>query len=378
MRPFRKKLNCRHSKWLFGKPVNHLVWVLALTITLAKAQQPGGPPSDMDDSLAVAKWLKEKGIPALAVGYFENGGVKRIHVFGELKAGVPARQDAVFNVASVTKTITAMVALNLVNAAKWKLDEPLGHYFTDPDVQGDPRSRRLTTRDILTHRSGFPNWRTELPGGKLAFQFDPGTRYQYSGEGFEYLRRALEARFQRSLAQLADSVIFRPLRMRDTRFTWNAADESRFAYPCDSGGNQLEVVKNTAPNAADLLKTTIVDYCKFVTWMLEGGGLGKDLFQEMTSHQVERKAGSYMGLGWVVYDPVGNPVGGSAKRGEYALSHGGHDPGVHTIAVMLPQSKKALVIFTNSDNGIKLYPDLLSYYLGAPGRAIVSIETKKN
>lgn len=366
--PVPTTLNPHGTKALLKKLVKHALWTFFLAISLLKAQNPASAVPDMDDSLAVTKWLKEKGIPSLAVGYLENGSVKRVHVFGELKAGVPARRDAVFNVASITKTITAMVTLNLVTVGKWQLDEPLVHYFTDPDVKNDPRSARLTTRDILTHRSGFPNWRTELPDGKLVFQFDPGTKHLYSGEGFEYLKHALERKFQRSLAQLADSIIFAPLGMRDTRFTWNAADESRFAYPFSTEGKELEVVRNTEPNAADLLKTTIADYCKFVTWMLAGGGLNKALFVEMASHQVERKANSYMGLGWVIYDPVG--------EGEYALSHGGHDPGVHTIAVILPQSKKALVIFTNSDNGIKLYPDLLGDYLGAQGKAIVAIETQ--
>ncbi|HWV32263.1 MAG TPA: serine hydrolase domain-containing protein [Dyadobacter sp.] len=342
--------------------------MFTLTISISNAQQPN-PMPDMNDSLAVLKWLKEKRIPALAFGYLENGEVKRIHVFGELRTGIPAPADAVFNVASITKTITAMVTLNLVNAGKWKLDEPLAHYFTDSDVKDDPRSGQLTTRDILTHRTGFPNWRSELPDGKLAFQFDPGTRYQYSGEGFEYLRHALERKFRRSLDQLADSIIFKPLGMADTRFTWNGADERRFAYPFDSDEKQLEVVRNTEPNSADLLKTTITDYCKFIAWVLNGAGLNKALFGEMASHQAVRKADSYMGLGWVVYDPVG--------KDECALSHGGHDPGVHTLAVVLPKSQRALVIFTNSDNGIKIYPDLLEYYLGAQGQAIVSIETKK-
>ena len=179
----------------------------------------------------------------------------------------------------------------------------------------------------------------------------------------------MESKFHRSLDQLADSIIFQPLGMRDTRFIWNAADEGRFAYPFDAELKQLEVVRNAMPNAADLLKTTMPDYCKFITWVLNGAGLSKELFREMASRQVTRKADSYMGLGWVVYDPVG--------REEYALSHGGHDPGVHTLAVVLPKSNRALVIFTNYDNGIPIYPDLLGYYLGAQGQAIVGIETKK-
>jgi len=362
------KIDRQRLAGFLRKPVKCAMLLLTLAVSIANAQQSSFVP-DMNDSLAVLQWLNEKRIPALAVGYLENGEVKLMRVFGQLRAGVPAPADAVFNVASVTKTITAMVTLSLVNAGKWKLDDPVAHYFTDPDVKDDPRSGRLTTRDILTHRTGFPNWRSELPDGKLAFQFDPGTRYQYSGEGFEYLRHALESKFHRSLHQLADSIIFKPLGMASTRFTWNAVDERRFAYPFDPDEKQLEVVKNTVPNAADLLKTTMADYCKFVTWVLNGAGLDKTLFGEMASHQAVRKADSYMGLGWVIYDPVGED--------EYALSHGGHDPGVHTLAVVLPKSKRALVIFTNSDNGIKIYPDLLGYYLGAQGQAIVSIETKK-
>ncbi|NNU34873.1 beta-lactamase family protein [Mucilaginibacter sp. S1162] len=310
--------------------MKYLAVALVLTICTilhAKAQVP-----DMNDSLAVAAWLKEKHIPALAVGYIENGKIKSICSYGELKAGVPISLSSIFNVASITKTITIMVTLNLVNSGKWKLDEPIARYWTDPDIKNDPRSQKLTTRDLLTHRSGFPNWRSQQASGKLAFQFDPGTKYQYSGEGFEYLRHALERKFNRKLEQLADSLIFSPLDMRDTRFTWNNNQESRFAYPFDANQKQLEPTHNTAANAADLLKTTVPDYCKFVLWVLNGGGLSKKLYTEMTSHQVTTKPGAYMGLGWAIYDPIGNS--------EYAISHGGHDPRVHTMAILLPQSKK--------------------------------------
>lgn len=106
-----------------------------------------------------------------------------------------------------------------------------------------------------------------------------------------------------------------------------------------------------------------------MAWILSGAGLRKSLFDEMVSHQVKRKAKSYMGLGWVVYEPVAGD--------QYAISHGGHDPGVHTIAIILPKSNKALLIFTNSDNGIQLCPQLIAYYLMDAGRDIVTIETGK-
>jgi CubicO group peptidase (beta-lactamase class C family) len=321
-----------------------------------------------DDTQQIVAWLRQKHIPALAIGVIHDGQLQQVRVYGELKAGTPAPYDAVFNVASLTKPIVTLVTLNLVSSGRWKLDEPVARFWTDPDIKDDPRSKKLTTRDILTHRTGFPNWRSQLKDGKLAFQFDPGTKYQYSGEGFEYLRRALQARFHRSLEQLADSIIFKPLGMKDTRLTWDSSFENRFAYPHNPKGQLLEPTRNKEANAADLLKTTISDYGKFLVWVLNGGGLSPELFAEMSSHQVQTKENVYMGLGWAVYDQLGN--------GEYALSHSGRDPGANTIAFMLPKSKRGLLIFTNSDNGALVYTDLVKTYLKEQGEVIIAVETK--
>ncbi|MFC0514053.1 serine hydrolase domain-containing protein [Mucilaginibacter angelicae] len=342
--------------------------LLLLITSIAYAQNKTDTIPDMNDPGKVLAWLKKRNIPALGLAYIEKGKLQSVKVFGNLKPGVAASDNALFNVASLTKPITTMVTLNLVNSGKWQLDEPLFHYWTDPDIKDDPRSLKLTTKDILNHRTGFPNWRSQLKYGKLAFQVDPGTKYGYSGEGFEYLRHALENKFHRTLAQLADSIIFKPLKMRSTGFTWNDKMESRFAVPTDENGKSLEIPKNKEANAADLLKTTVGDYGRFLVWILDGGGLSKELFRQMLDKQVEIKEHVYMGLGWSVYDDLGN--------GEYGVSHGGRDPGVNTIVFILPNSKRGLLIFTNSDNGSQLYAPLVKAYLKQQGQAILDIELK--
>ena len=75
----------------------------------------------------------------------------------------------------------------------------------------------------------------------------------------------------------------------------------------------------------------------------------------------------YFGLGLEIYD-LGN--------NDFALSHGGSDMGVNTICIMLPNSKKGLVIFTNVDDGYKIYAPLIKRYLGEEGERIIDIETK--
>lgn len=324
---------------------------------------------DLGDAAAMNAWIRAQKVPALGIGLIREGQLQELHMYGELKTGKPATYNSLFNVASITKTITAYLVLKLVSAGKWQLDEPLYHYWTDPDVRADPRSRKLTTRHILNQRSGFPNWRRELPGRKLGFLFDPGSAYRYSGEGFEYLRRALEHKFRQSLDQLAATWVFQPLGMNDTHYTWTKElDEARFAVPHDAQGQALPIDKNTRPNAADLVTTSIPDLGKFLMAILRGEGLSAEMAAAMVHPDVLTKPNRYIGLCWFIYDQLGN--------GEYALSHGGDDPGAHTICFLLPKSKRGIIIFTNSDNGVKLYAPILEACLKEQGRAIVDIEMK--
>lgn len=281
----------------------------------------------------IVRLMKEKHIPALGLDFIDNGEIKIAKVYGELKMGVPAPANTLFNVASVTKTITTMVTLRLVNSGKWDLDEPICHYWTDPDVATDPRSKRLTTRHILTHQTGFPNWRWMTPSKKLAFQFEPGSKFQYSGEGMEYLRHALENKFHRSLEQLADSLIFEPLHMNDTHLIWNDTMLDHFAFPHNQKGEELGIVKNNQPSAADLLKTTVADYSRFLIWVINGAGLSEALYRQMTSPLSKVKDNKFIGLGWAVYPDL---------NGEFGLSHSGIDPGVNTIVFVFTKIKTSL------------------------------------
>jgi len=321
------------------------------------------------DKKETEKWLAKNNIPALGIGYIKDGKISETMVYGELEKGKPAPVNSIFNVASLTKPITAMVALKLVNAGKWSLDEPIYKYWIDPDLYNDPRAKKLTTRHILSHQTGFPNWRYKSPDGELAFEFDPGTKYQYSGEGFEYLRKALEEKFGETLDHLANELIFKPLGMHDTRFFWDKTmDETRFAKWHDKSWNLYETEKDTFVNAADDLLTTIEDYSKFMVHIMNGAGLSNELYTQMVSNQVRIKSNKYFGLGWYVDENI--------TEGENAIIHGGDDKGVHTMAFILPKSKQGLLIFTNCDNGTDVYIPTVLHYLGKSGQGIIDVETK--
>lgn len=317
------------------------------------------------------RWLKKMSIPALGIGYIENGEIKQISVFGELEKGRQAPKNTIWNVASLTKPITALVALKLIDSGKLSLDEPVYKYYSDPDIINDKKIKKITTRIILSHQTGFSNWRGNNENGKLSFEFEPGTQYQYSGEGFEYLRKVLENKFEKSIQQLANELIFEPLKMENTNFVWDEKYESNFAkWHTEKGGEKYSTLKNNTANGADDLLTTIEDYSKFVTYIINGADLSKKLLEEMVFEQVRINDYKHFGLGWWIDENINS-------EGDFAMVHGGDDIGVHTIAFIIPKTKQGLIIFTNSDNGTGAFQEILLKYLGENGQGIMKVEMKR-
>lgn len=294
----------------------------------------------------IPQWQQMLHVPNVGIGMIENGKIAKIKVYGNLKNKQPAPVNTLFNVASVTKVVFGTLVLKLVQNGDWKLDEPLYKYHVDPDVKDDPRHQLLTTRHVLSQQSGFVNWRWNHPSKKLTFDFDPGTKFNYSGEGMEYLRKALEKKFNQSLSRLADSLLFKPLKMNDTRHTWDGKTGiERFSYWYDAEGKEhLEQDYSTSDNAADDIMTTVDDLAKFGVDVLNGAGLSQELFAEMVKAQATINPNLQQGLAWRVVNGL--------PEGEYAIQHGGNDIGVATLLLLLPKSKRGLVIFTNGDSGI--------------------------
>ncbi len=285
-------------------------------------------------------WQKELNIPNVGVGIIENGKIVSVKVYGK-----NAPDDMLFNVASITKVVFSILVLKLVEEGKWDLDKPLYHYHIDADVKDDSRHKRLTTRHVLSQQSGFVNWRWNHPTKKLAFDFEPGTKFNYSGEGMEYLRKAIEKKFNKTLSELASEKLYNPLGMKDTKNNWDGKEDfERFSRWFDSNGKEYKTNYATRDNAADDLITTVQDLAKFGVSIIEGAGLSDKLFKEMINTQSVINKNLQQGLGWRVVNNLPN--------NEYAIQHGGNDIGVATLLLLLPKSKRGVIVFTNGDNGL--------------------------
>jgi CubicO group peptidase (beta-lactamase class C family) len=305
---------------------------------------------------SIESWLKHYHVPAIAIGILENNKIKSISYYGEIRPGVPPSANTIWNVASLTKPLTAMTVMSLISKGKFDLDEPVSDYFIDPDIKDDPRTAKLTARIILSHQTGFKNWPYMEPDKKLKFHYEPGKAYGYSGAGYEYLRKTIEKKFNKPLEALAKEELLIPLGMKDTHFGWNdSLDSSRFAGAYDEKGVPYNN-KYRSGNAADWLVVSMEDYCKFALYVMNGAGVSKKLFDEITRIQVHfdtlgTNKDDGMGLGWEVIRNLG--------QGEYALTHDGSDPGIATLVLLFPNSKRGIVIFANGNKGDNVFESIL-------------------
>lgn len=337
--------------------ITAILLVSVITQNGLLAQKLNFPSTNFQEE--IKQLMVEKNVPALGIGIIENGELNQIMVFGELKKETPAPYNAIFNIASLTKPISALLTLTLVSNGDWDLDEPLANYWVDPDVKDDPLHKKLTTRHVLTHQTGFDNWRRMSKDGKLTFNFEPGTKCNYSGEGYEYLRTAIELKFNMPFEELVDSLIFKPLGMNSSSFLWDEkVVKSLYAEEHNNEGEPYNLRKRMVNAcAADDVCTTIEDYGMFAVNVIKGTGLSDEVYNDMIRPQAEVSEDKAYGLGWFIQQNYSN--------GEYALTHGGSDAGVATMVILLPESKRGIILFANGDNGFDIINRILALYTNA-------------
>jgi CubicO group peptidase (beta-lactamase class C family) len=217
----------------------------------------------------------------------------------------------------------------------------------------------LTPRLCLSHQTGFANWR-RMTGGVLKIRWKPGTQTGYSGEGYNYVGRFAEKKLGKSFDELAQEMVLDPIGMNETSYTPKDWYSRHLAVPHGPKGEKPFDGVATTWNGADLLRTTIGDYAKFVVSVMHDEGLTKAIAAEratMTRDTVKpedlekacREAGEAgncsvtagMGLGWEV----------ETVNGLKILDHDGSDWGVKTLVMFVPSQGIGVVVFTNGENG---------------------------
>src|SRR6516162_9186526 len=204
--------------------------------------------------------LMAKGaVPGLSIALIRDRTTYWVHSFGvrDAKSGQPVTEETIFEAASLSKPVFAYGVLKLVDQGKLDLDTPLTRYLPKPYIDGDARLEKITARIVLSHRTGFPNWRGD--GNPLTIHFTPGERFSYSGEGFVYLAKVVEQVSGKPLNDYMTEAVFQPLGMKNSSYVWRPDYDARTATGHDADGKPTELVKPTEALAASTLNTTAKD-----------------------------------------------------------------------------------------------------------------------
>jgi CubicO group peptidase (beta-lactamase class C family) len=312
-------------------------------------------------TLEVHRLLVENAIPSVSIAHIEEGKLVFIGAYGLQAPGVSATTRTLYNIASLSKPMSAEVILRLASKGKLTLDEPMYLYWTDPDIANDERRKLLTPRLALSHQTGFPNWRRQT-GRVLIFKHNPGETYGYSGEGYEYVARFAQQKMATDFESLAQHLVLDPLGMTETAYTRRPWFDGRIALPTDAVGKTLEPEIADKWTASDLVYTTPNDYAKFVLSVMRGRDLTPAISKERSRIQIAEKSAlcssakvegcpdaAGFGLGWEVF----------IIADETYLTHDGSDDGVATFVYINLTRKTGTVIFTNSSNGQKIVLPIL-------------------
>ena len=316
--------------------------------------------------------LDKYNVPGAAVAVVRNGEIEYSGSWGKRQADKDTliNDQTLFPAASLTKPVFAYGVLMLVRDGRLDLDRPLSDYLEEPYIKGDNRINKITARMVLSHTSGFPNWRpgywTDSPQ-PLTIMFEPGTNFKYSGEGYNYLQRVVEKITGQPLDIYMKDVVLDPLGMKDSYFVWDETMESVIVTPHDNWGQSADKRqwRPQKPMGAGTLFTTIEDYARFLWAMLLTAGQAKPTttstqilspndLEKMLEPQIEIDNPFAWSLGW----------GLEKHEGDWYFWQWGDNPGIKHFAVGSRLRQLAVVVFTNGQNGKKVYRPIIQAILG--------------
>jgi CubicO group peptidase (beta-lactamase class C family) len=311
-------------------------------------------------------------MPAVSIAIIRDGQLAWRRAFGVKDTGTneAVDNDSVFAACSDTKPVFAYGVLKLCEKGVLNLDTPLTKY-TSRRVTADPRIELITARHVLSHTTGFPNWRQEKA---LPIQFTPGSQYQYSGEGFSYLQAVVEEITGTSFETFMRENVLRPLGMTSSFITWDMNSVRQIAKPHDESGARIAgkyVTPPAGPEAADgiarygaaaMLMTTPTDYAKFLLEFLspkpaDDSRLNDASRSEMLRPQFTKNDRAWEGLAWALEQHEGTPM---------LFTHAGQDAGYYCFTAGSTERRSGLMVMLNGDAYVQFLMAMLADPAGPP------------
>lgn len=342
------------------------LWAAILTSTVANSTETAFESDDLKpENIAqeleeiVPQLLEKHGIPGAGIAISTSKGTLFAGSFGSARPGEAATPKTLFNVASIAKLVASEAILRAVAKQGRSVDEPMATHWVDPDVKDDPRHLDLTLRHALAHQTGFKNWRFLEENQKLAFNFAPGSRPGYSGEGYNYAARFVESLTGTDFPTIVKNTVLRPLHIERLAITNKESLREEFAFSKDKDGRFELTRSDNEWSAADDLFASPQAFAVFMSSMLKANTLPKKLEEDRRSIQFDMTAQFCARPAFKDICPqnIGFGMTGVIFKYENETIYwqGGGDIGERAVAIMIPKRDIAISIFANSASGGALF-----------------------
>jgi CubicO group peptidase (beta-lactamase class C family) len=337
----------------------------------ARIEAPQSPNRQGLDALTLAEVMRRFRVPGVSVAVIKDFEIHWAKGYGVADAGSgrPVQTDTVFQAASISKPVTAMAALHLMQGGAFALDDDVNRHLKSWKVpDGEFSSRQaVTSRALMSHTSGaddgfgFPGYEPTAPRpsvvqilngdapsnvGKVTFARPPYAAYKYSGGGVTLMQLLLTDVTGERFAALMRARVLDPLGMRGSTFDQPLPEAwaGRAAHAHNEQGAHGEVPWHVYPEqAAAGLWTTPSDLARFVIEVQQAvrGPKGSVLSQASAREMTSPVGTGPYGVGLAV-----------EQRGEgWYFGHGGSNWGFRCSLIAHVRKGYGVVVMTNGDAG---------------------------
>ena len=329
-----------------------------------------------DHTWSLADRMKHYGVNGVSIAVIRDSKVEWAKGYGlaDVESNQPVTAATLFQAGSISKPVSAMGALVLVEDGKLKLDADINTYLKSWKVPGNDHTTKtpVTLEELLSHTAGltvhgFPGYAAGAPvptvpqvldgappanTAPVRVDLDPGTQYRYSGGGYTIAQLAMVDVTGQAFPALMQRLVLGPLGMRESTFDQplpsTLVSSAAAGYYAD--GKPVAGKRHVYPEmAAAGLWTTPSDLARFAIGIQKmlAGGKGP-LTKTMADNMVKPRREDYaLGLG--IRDE------GETKYFE----HGGSDEGFQAQLTASENRGYGAVIMTNSDRGYLLMPEIV-------------------
>lgn len=305
--------------------------------------------------------MTDIGIPAFSLAIIDKGKLVFYHNYGVLEQGkLPVKQaddSTIFEACSLSKSFIVYTAYQMVKKGLLDLDKPLYQYLEYEPLKHDERYKLITARMVLSHSSGLENHLENNNREVLEIVEQPGTAFEYSGEGYIYLSKVIEKLTHMSTEQYLQQLVYTPLKLTRTYTTATGGAKLDHATGHDAFGKPIYKDGNTIPDIAGRIHTNAHDYALMMLALFGQQKSNEKVLKEISKPVIEihELVDTWYGPGYEVF---------YGTQGDTILIQGGDNNGFKGMACYSITHKCGFVFFANADRAEKIGSKLCEVAIG--------------